>query len=129
MAGATRWLVTGASGMLGRELADGLRTSGHDVTATALGRAQLDVTDPTALKAAVTGYDVVVNAAAWTDVDGAESAENAATVVNGMAVRYLADACAASGARLLHVSTDYVFPGDATAPISEDAPTAPVHAY
>jgi len=127
MAGGTRWLVTGAAGMLGRELADGLRISGHDVTA--LGRAELDVTDPTVLKAAVDGYDVVANAAAWTDVDGAESAEDAATAVNGAAVRHLADACATSGARLLHVSTDYVFPGNATAPIREDAPTSPLNAY
>ena len=129
MADGTRWLVTGATGMLGRELADGLRASGQEVTATALGRAQLDVTDPTALKAAVTGYDVVVNAAAWTDVDGAEAAEDAATVVNGTAVRYLADACAASGTRLVHVSTDYVFPGNATEPIREDALTSPLNAY
>src|SRR5579859_548746 len=127
MAGGTRWLVTGAAGMLGRELADGLRISGHEVAA--LGRAQLDVTDPTALKAAVDGYDVVVNAAAWTDVDGAETAEDAATVVNGAAVRHLADACATSGARLLHISTDYVFPGNATEPIREDAPTSPLNAY
>lgn len=122
-----RWLVTGAAGMLGREVVDVLEPSGHDVAA--LSRAQLDITDPAAVKAAVGGYDVVVNAAAWTDVDGAETAEEAATAVNGGAVRSLADACAASNVRLVHVSTDYVFPGDASAPIPEDAPTAPVNAY
>jgi dTDP-4-dehydrorhamnose reductase len=123
----TRWLVTGAAGMLGREVADALRADSRDVTA--LTRAELDVTDPTALKAAVDGFDVVVNAAAWTDVDGAEAAEDAATAVNGLAVRHLAAACAASDTRLVHVSTDYVFPGNATAPILEGAPTSPLNAY
>jgi dTDP-4-dehydrorhamnose reductase len=122
-----RWLVTGAGGMLGREVVDSLRQAGHEVTA--LGRAELDVTDPAAVKAAVDGHEAVVNAAAWTDVDGAEASEEAATAVNGTAVHHLADACAASNARLLHVSTDYVFPGDATAPIAEDAPTSPLNAY
>lgn len=123
-----RWLVTGAAGMLGREvvqvLSDG---AGHEVVA--LGRAELDITDPDALKSAVDGVDVVVNAAAWTDVDGAETREADATAVNGTAVRNLASACADSGAVLLHISTDYVFPGDATSPIPEDAPSSPVNAY
>jgi dTDP-4-dehydrorhamnose reductase len=72
---------------------------------------------------------VVLNAAAWTDVDGAETDEQGATAVNGTAVSALAAACAATGARLVHVSTDYVFPGDATEPYAEDAPTAPINAY
>jgi dTDP-4-dehydrorhamnose reductase len=122
-----RWLVTGAAGMLGRELAELLAVPAHEVLA--LGRAELDITDPAALKSAVGGADVVLNAAAWTDVDGAESAEADASAVNGDAVRHLAAACADSGSVLLHVSTDYVFPGDATAPIPEDAPTGPVNAY
>jgi len=71
----------------------------------------------------------VVNAAAWTDVDSAEADEAAATAVNGTGTRHIAAACAATGARLLHVSTDYVFPGDATAPYPEDAPTDPVNGY
>ncbi len=99
----------------------------HEVIA--LGRAELDITDPDALKRAVDGVDVVVNTAAWTDVDAAESREADATAVNGIAVQNLASACADAGAILLHVSTDYVFPGDATAPIPEDAPTGPVNAY
>jgi dTDP-4-dehydrorhamnose reductase len=121
----TRWLVTGAGGMLGRDLLSVL--SGADVTA--LTRADLDITDATAVKAAVAGHDVVVNAAAWTDVDGAEADEAAATAVNGTGTRHVAAACAATGARLLHVSTDYVFPGDATTPYPEDAPTDPVNGY
>ncbi len=133
-----RWLVTGAAGMLGRELADLLAGPEHPLGAAenatpheliALGRADLDITDPAALKSAVDGADVVINAAAWTDVDGAEAREQDATAVNGLAVRQLASACADAGSVLLHVSTDYVFPGDATAPIPEDAPTGPVNAY
>jgi dTDP-4-dehydrorhamnose reductase len=69
---------------------------------------------------------VVVNAAAWTDVDGAETDETGATAVNGYAVRNLAEA---AGKRLIHVSTDYVFDGAATAPYPEEAPAAPVNAY
>jgi len=123
----TRWLVTGAGGMLGRDLVSVLSAAGHDVTAAR--RADLDITDATAVKAAAAGHDVVVNAAAWTDVDGAEADEAAATAVNGTGTRHIAAACAATGARLLHVSTDYVFPGDATAPYPEDAPTDPVNGY
>jgi dTDP-4-dehydrorhamnose reductase len=120
----TRWLVTGAGGMLGREVVGLLGSS-----VTALSRADLDITDASAVAAAVAGHDVVVNCAAWTHVDGAEAQEAAATTVNGDAVSTLAGACAGSGARLLQVSTDYVFDGRGTSPYAEDAPTAPVNAY
>jgi dTDP-4-dehydrorhamnose reductase len=127
----TRWLVLGAGGMLGRDLVSVLSATGDELTAA--GRPDLDITDPTAVKAAVAGHDVAVNAAAWTDVDGAEVAEAAATAVNGTGARHVAAACAATGARLLHVSTDYVFPGHgdgaAGEPYPEDAPTDPVNAY
>lgn len=123
-----RWLVTGAAGMLSRDVLAALADAGHGVV-TAATRADLDVTDPGAVRAAVAGHDVVVNAAGWTDVDGAETAEAAATAVNGTAVGHLAAACRDTGARLLHVSTDYVFAGDATTPYPEDAPTVPVNAY
>ncbi|MFG2866920.1 dTDP-4-dehydrorhamnose reductase [Streptomyces sp. NPDC048338] len=124
----SRWLITGAGGMLGRDLHEVLREGGaHSVTA--LTRKDLDITDLEAVRAAVAGQDVVVNAAAWTDVDGAEAEEAAATRVNGDAVRVLAQACAEQGAVLLQVSTDYVFPGDADRPYPHDAPTAPVNAY
>ncbi|WUG88230.1 dTDP-4-dehydrorhamnose reductase [Streptomyces sp. NBC_00454] len=122
-----RWLVTGAAGMLGRDVLAALREAG--IRAGGLGRADLDITDPVAVRAAVEGVAVVVNCAAWTDVDGAESAEEAATAVNGTGVRVLAGACAEAGARLLHVSTDYVLPGDASQPYPESAPTGPVNAY
>ncbi|MEV4631123.1 dTDP-4-dehydrorhamnose reductase [Micromonospora sp. NPDC049523] len=122
------WLVTGAGGMLGQDLVTVL---GADPARrfTAATRAELDLTDPEAVRAAVTGHDVVINAAAWTDVDGAETREDEATAVNGAGVENLARACAQAGVRLLHVSTDYVFPGDASQPYQEDAPTAPINAY
>ncbi|MGW7004373.1 dTDP-4-dehydrorhamnose reductase [Streptomyces sp. NPDC054933] len=123
-----RWLVTGAGGKLGRDLLAVLGTDpGADVTA--LTRAKLDITDRDAVHKAVGDHDIVVNAAAWTDVDGAEAAEPAATAVNGAGVRYLAEACARSGARLLHVSTDYVFSGESGTPYPEDAVPRPVNAY
>jgi dTDP-4-dehydrorhamnose reductase len=120
-----RWLVTGAGGMLGRDLCDVLGRAGEaDVVAAT--RADLDVTDPAAVRSAVLGADVVVNAAAWTNVDGAETDETGATAVNGYAVRNLADA---AGKRLIQVSTDYVFDGAASAPYPEEAPPAPINAY
>jgi dTDP-4-dehydrorhamnose reductase len=124
---ATRWLVTGAGGMLGRDVVDVLTGGGAEVTAVT--RADLDVADAGAVAAAVPGHDVVVNAAAWTDVDGAEKNEAEATRVNGLGPQLLAAACAAEGARLVHISTDYVFDGTASSPYAEDAPLAPRSAY
>ncbi|BCJ69806.1 dTDP-4-dehydrorhamnose reductase [Polymorphospora rubra] len=120
--------MTGAGGMLGSDLLAVLGgQAGARVTVTT--RADLDVTDAAAVKAAVAGHDLVVNAAGWTDVDRAEACEAEAAEVNGTAVANLATACAATGARLLHVSTDYVFAGDGREPYPEDHPTAPVNAY
>jgi dTDP-4-dehydrorhamnose reductase len=124
----TKVLVTGAGGMLGSDLLAVLAST-PSCTVTAARRADLDVTDDAAVRAAVPGHDVVINAAAWTDVDGAETAEAAATALNGTAVASLAAACAAAGARLLHVSTDYVLPGTASSPYPETAPPDPVNAY
>ena len=123
-----RWLVTGAAGMLGSDLVALLKA---DPTAqvTALTRAELDVTNPVAVTEAVSRHDVVVNTAAWTDVDGAETHEALATAINGGAVSNLAAACSATGARLLTVSTDYVFDGNGTEPYAEYAATDPVNAY
>ncbi|MFE1379118.1 dTDP-4-dehydrorhamnose reductase [Streptomyces sp. NPDC058740] len=123
----SRWLITGAAGMLGRDLAEVLAESGAEYTA--LTRKELDITDAAAVRAAVAGHDVVVNAAAWTDVDGAETEEAAATRINGEGPRALAAACAETGTVLIQVSTDYVFQGDASEPYRHDAPTAPVNAY
>ncbi|WP_432907086.1 dTDP-4-dehydrorhamnose reductase [Micromonospora matsumotoense] len=124
----TRVLVTGAGGMLGRDLLAVLAAR-SDLKVTAATRTDLDITDAEAVRAAVAGHDVVLNAAAWTDVDGAERDEAAATAINGDGVAHLARACAGHGARLLHVSTDYVFAGDADTPYAEDAPTDPINAY
>jgi dTDP-4-dehydrorhamnose reductase len=124
----TRWLITGAGGMLGRDLAEVLSVRGTG-TVTALTRQELDITDAAAVRAAVAGHDVVVNAAAWTDVDGAEAEEAAATRINGEGPRVLAEVCADSAAVLIQVSTDYVFPGNAAEPYPHDAPASPVNAY
>ncbi|GGO18304.1 dTDP-4-dehydrorhamnose reductase [Micromonospora parathelypteridis] len=124
----TRLLVTGAGGMLARDLVTVLHTR-PDLKVTAASRADLDITDPAAVREAVAAHDIVINTAAWTNVDGAEANEAAATAVNGDGVANLASACAASGARLIQVSTDYVLAGDAQSPYPEDAPTAPVNAY
>ncbi|WP_423918457.1 dTDP-4-dehydrorhamnose reductase [Frigoribacterium sp. 2-23] len=120
-----KYLVTGARGMLGSDLLEAL--FGRDVTV--LGRADLDVTDRDAVFAAVEGHDVVVNAAAYTKVDDAESHEDDALAVNGTAAGLLGEATASFGAKLVQVSTDYVFDGVATSPYPEDAPIAPVSAY
>jgi dTDP-4-dehydrorhamnose reductase len=121
----TRWLVTGAAGQLGQDLLVVL--AGDEVVGRT--RADLDITDEAAVDAAVAGHDIVINAAAYTDVDGAEADEAAATAVNGTGVAVLAAACAKHGARLIHVSTDYVFAGDASTPYAEGSPTDPINAY
>ncbi|MDO7881113.1 dTDP-4-dehydrorhamnose reductase [Antiquaquibacter soli] len=121
----TRYLVTGAGGMLGADLSRALE--GRD--ATLLARADLDISDAAAVDAAVAGHDVVINAAAYTKVDDAESDEDAATLINGTAAGILAEAAARHGARIVQVSTDYVFDGTATSPYREDAPRHPVSAY
>jgi dTDP-4-dehydrorhamnose reductase len=124
----SRWLVTGAGGMLGRDVA-ALLAPRPDLKVTAFDRAALDITDLAAVTDAVAGHDVVVNCAAWTAVDDAETQESEAFAVNAVGAANLARAAAASGARLVHVSTDYVFAGDADTPYPEDAPIAPRSAY
>jgi dTDP-4-dehydrorhamnose reductase len=125
----TRWLVTGAAGMLGRDLTDLLRLRGAEYTA--LARAELDIADDAAVTAAVSSVkpDVVVNCAAWTAVDAAEEHEAEALAINGHGAANLAAACANVGALLVHPSTDYVFDGHAATPYAEDAPTGPAGAY
>jgi dTDP-4-dehydrorhamnose reductase len=125
----SRWLVLGAGGMLGHDLLPALAGAGHDVTGRT--RAELDITDQAAVDAVVSAAapDVVVNCAAWTAVDDAESHEDEALRVNGAGAAHVARACAESGARLVHVSTDYVFAGDATRPYAEDDAAGPRTAY
>ena len=121
----TRYLVTGAAGMLGHDLQHAL--AGREVTA--LTRAELDVTDAAAVRAAVAGHDVVFNAAAYTNVDGAETHESDAFAINASGVQNLARAAAAHRARLVTISTDYVFAGTASEPYPEDTPRDPINAY
>ncbi|MEP7762941.1 dTDP-4-dehydrorhamnose reductase [Sanguibacter sp. 25GB23B1] len=122
-----RWTVTGATGMLGTDLTTLLRERGDDVVA--LGRSELDITDPGAVEAAIEGADVVVNCAAHTAVDAAEDHESDAFLVNAVGPSTLARATAARGQRLVHFSTDYVFDGDGRSPYEEDAPIRPRSAY
>jgi dTDP-4-dehydrorhamnose reductase len=123
------WLVTGAGGMLGQDVLARLAQAGERYVA--LDRAALDLTDADAVSAALDEHRpaVVVNCAAWTAVDDAETREDEALAINGDGPANLAAACARTGAVLLHVSTDYVFAGDAQEPYAEDAPTAPRSAY
>lgn len=120
-----RVLILGAGGMLGHDLVQAL--DGRDVTA--LTRAELDITDPAAVRDAVAGHGVVVNAAAYTRVDDAETHEADAAAVNATGAGTAAAAAAAVGARFVQLSTDYVFDGAATEPYPEDAPLDPTGAY
>ncbi|MFM8562163.1 MAG: dTDP-4-dehydrorhamnose reductase [Solirubrobacterales bacterium] len=124
-----RILVTGAGGMLGSAVAATAMAAGHDVGARE--RSQLDITDAGAVDAALASepWGAVINCAAWTDVDGAEEHEEQATRVNGEGPANLASACATHGARLLHVSTDYVFAGDKEGPYLESDRPGPRSAY
>jgi dTDP-4-dehydrorhamnose reductase len=122
-------LVTGAAGMLGRDVMLAAGNAGHEVIG--YGRAELDVTSPEALarKLDLERPDVVVNCAAWTDVDGAEEAEEAAFAVNGSGAGNVAAAAAEIEAKVLHVSTDYVFDGGKASPYVESDQPAPLSAY
>jgi len=122
-------LVTGAGGMLGRDVVLAAGNAGHDVIG--FGHTELDVTEPEALAAKfdLERPDVVVNCAAWTDVDGAEEAEAAAMAVNGTAAGHVAASAARVGASVVYVSSDYVFDGAKGAPYVETDQTAPLSAY
>lgn len=133
-------LITGANGQLGTDLLHAVR-GGSDVFARGLTRTDLDVTDAFGVQDMVVGWArivrsddphhrlVVVNASAYTAVDAAETDEETAYAVNAAGPALLATACAKTGARLVHVSTDYVFAGDADRPYDVDDQTAPRSAY
>lgn len=112
-------LVTGAGGQLGKDLVAAFCTRGWEVFG--LARHELDVSDRDAVLATAVGLrpDAVVNAAAWTDVDGCEGDPDHAWRANALAVRHLAEACAAVGAHLCQISTDYVFDGAQPEPYVE----------
>jgi len=120
-----RWLVVGDTGLLGTDLMATLAS--REVTGVA--RPEIDITDLTSVEDAVADFDVVINCAAWTAVDDAETHEAEAFSVNALGAANLARACALTGAWLAQLSTDYVFDGGAATPYPEDAPIAPRSAY
>jgi dTDP-4-dehydrorhamnose reductase len=122
-------LITGASGMLGGDFTVAARELGHEVIAPS--RSDLDLTDQSAVETLVKEHApaTVVNCAAWTDVDGAETHEEEATEVNASGAGYLGAAAAAIGASICQISTDYVFDGAKETPYVESDPTSPIQAY
>lgn len=122
-------LVTGAAGMLGRDVMLAAGNAGHQVVG--YGHAELDIADGAAVSAKIEGErpDVVINCAAWTDVDGAEEGEEEATAVNGEGAGNVAAAAATVGASVVYVGSDYVFDGSKGAPYVETDQTAPLSAY
>ena len=124
-----RLLVLGSGGMLGRAVVRDATRLGHDVVA--LARADLDITDPAAVTRAVgeVAPRAILNCAGFTDVDGAEGHEPEATRVNGDGPGHVARAAAEAGARVVHVSTDYVFDGSKREPWVESDPVAQLQAY
>jgi dTDP-4-dehydrorhamnose reductase len=124
-----RLAITGAAGMLGQDLLATAQAAGHEVLG--FPRADLDITDTAAVSRVLADArpDVVINSAAWTNVDGAESDEAGALAVNGTGAGNVARAAAACGAWTLHVSSDYVFDGSKGSPYLESDPVAPLSAY
>jgi dTDP-4-dehydrorhamnose reductase len=123
----TRWLITGAHGQLGSDLQRVLA----DDDVRALGRSDLDVADLRAVADTIAEFrpDVVVNGAAYTAVDSAETDEDTAYRVNAAGAAAVASAVARTGGRLIHVSTDYVFDGESRVPYEVDDPTGPKSVY
>jgi dTDP-4-dehydrorhamnose reductase len=123
-----RVLVVGAGGQLGRELL-AHHMSPHHIVGLSLD--ECDIATPGSAEQALRDHrpDVVINCAAWTKVDDAETQPDEAYRANAEGPRLLAHACEATGALLCHLSTDYVFDGTATAPIPESAPPRPLGVY
>lgn len=124
----SRVVVTGADGMLGTEVARALADS-HEVVGIDLG--EVDITDGEAVRSFVAGAspDCVINCAAYTDVDGAESARELAFAVNAAGAGHLARACVTSGSYLIHLSTDYVFDGSKSGAYEETDSPSPINVY
>lgn len=124
-----RVLITGAAGQLGTDLVRHCGAAGDEVLA--FDRAGLDVQSRSAVLSAVTALapDVVVNCAAWTAVDACEQDPERAIAANGIAVRWLAEACDRGGAHLVQLSTDYVFDGTLDRPYRETDHPAPQSVY
>jgi dTDP-4-dehydrorhamnose reductase len=123
------WLVTGAAGQLGSDVVDVLRAYGEEVAG--YDRKGLDITDRVLVRATMRLVEpsIVVNCAAYTAVDAAETDEDRALEINAHGPAILAEECARTGGRLIQVSTDYVFAGTAEAPYVEETRPAPRSAY
>ena len=126
---AVTWLLLGADGQLGRSLQDVLSASGIEFVAA--GRAVADITDIASVESCVKNMtpSVIVNMAAWTDVDGAESHRDEAFLVNATGAENVAKMAAAHAIPLVHISTDYVFNGTQTTPYRTDDATNPLSVY
>jgi dTDP-4-dehydrorhamnose reductase len=124
-----KWLIAGGSGQLGEALQEELTQRGLDFVGA--NSSELDITKPLSVNQIVDLIkpNVIINAAAWTDVDGAESNESAAYSVNSSGPKTLAIAANKAGARLVQISTDYVFSGDTSSPWRENAPHNPQTVY
>jgi dTDP-4-dehydrorhamnose reductase len=122
-------VIAGAAGMLGRDMHLAAGNAGHDVVG--FGRAEMDVADPDSVRRRLEleRPDIVINCAAWTDVDGAETAETAAFAVNGTGAGNVAAGAREVGAAVVFVSTDYVFDGEKAEPYVESDQPAPLSAY
>lgn len=128
----TRVAVVGANGMLGSDLVAALRIAAPTqgpVTVTAFTRADFDVTDRDTACVRLDDFDVIINCTAWNRVDDSETMEAEAFAVNADGPANLAEAARRVGARLVHLSSDYVFDGSARSPIPEDAPLTPLSVY
>jgi len=123
------WLITGAGGMVGRDLAGELASRGEETIA--LAKADLDITDARAVTTFVRERkpSVIINCAAYTKVDKAEEEEGIANAVNGSSVEFLARAANDVGALLVQISTDFVFDGKKRSPYDINDPTNPLSAY
>jgi dTDP-4-dehydrorhamnose reductase len=124
-----RFAITGAAGMLGQDLMAAVRAAGHEPIG--FSRAELDIGDAPAVADALRDArpDVVVNCAAWTNVDGAEQDEDGALAVNGVGAANVARVATAGGAWTIHISSDYVFDGAKRSPYVESDPVGPVSSY
>jgi dTDP-4-dehydrorhamnose reductase len=124
-----RWLITGAGGMVGSDLADELTLRGEDVIA--LAKSELDISDSRAVFARIeeTKPSIIVNCAAYTKVDAAEENESMANAINGSSVEFLARAANNVDALLVQLSTDFVFDGAKTTPYEINDTTHPLSAY
>ncbi|MBA2376830.1 MAG: dTDP-4-dehydrorhamnose reductase [Actinomycetota bacterium] len=122
-------LVTGANGQLGLELARLLPERGHEIVP--LTRRELDVSDFAATEAALDAHspDLVINAAAYTDVDGCETEGELSYSVNALGPANLARGCESRGVEIVHVSTNYVFDGEGGRPYEPFDPALPISAY